>query len=135
MTELSMWAGLSYCNGDWNQLSLGKRGSIISAAVNDWAEEMMGVGGSELRFDSPVYLGGVPTDLIHPALASQSHKHGEIHMYTHRDIYPLFPQDAAASSSGCDAAASRLTRGCNYHRMWFRSRVSSNYLYFSSWIL
>ncbi|GLD58299.1 usherin, partial [Lates japonicus] len=77
VTELSMWAGLSYCDGDWKQLSLAKRGPLISAAVNDWAEETRGVGGAvTLRVDSPLYLGGVPMELAHPALDSQSHKHG-----------------------------------------------------------
>uniref|UniRef100_A0A3B5AVF4 Usherin-like n=1 Tax=Stegastes partitus TaxID=144197 RepID=A0A3B5AVF4_9TELE len=77
--ELSMWVGLSYCDGDWKQLSLAKRGSLISAAVDYWAEETRGVGGTaRLRVDSPLYVGGVPTELIHPALDSRSHKHGEI---------------------------------------------------------
>ncbi|XP_070762485.1 usherin [Enoplosus armatus] len=77
VTELSMWVGLSYCDGDWKQLSLAKRGLLISAAVDDWAEDTMGVGGAvRLRVDSPLYLGGVPTELIHPALDRQSHKHG-----------------------------------------------------------
>ncbi|XP_008295345.1 usherin-like, partial [Stegastes partitus] len=75
--ELSMWVGLSYCDGDWKQLSLAKRGSLISAAVDYWAEETRGVGGTaRLRVDSPLYVGGVPTELIHPALDSRSHKHG-----------------------------------------------------------
>ncbi|XP_068431767.1 usherin [Clinocottus analis] len=77
VTELSMWVGLSYCDGDWKPLSLAKRGSLISAAVNDWAEETRGAGEPvRLRVDSPLYLGGVPKELIHPALNSQSHKHG-----------------------------------------------------------
>lgn len=80
MTELSMWVGLSYCGGDWKRLSLAKRGSLIFAAVDDWAEETRGVGGAvRLRVDSPLYLGGVPRELIHPALDSRSHKHGEIY--------------------------------------------------------
>ncbi|XP_041646715.1 usherin [Cheilinus undulatus] len=77
VTELSMWVGLSYCDGDWKQLLLAKRGSLISAAVNDWAEETRGRGGAvRLRVDSPLYLGGVPSELKHPALDSRSHKHG-----------------------------------------------------------
>uniref|UniRef100_A0A3P9BUF9 Usherin n=1 Tax=Maylandia zebra TaxID=106582 RepID=A0A3P9BUF9_9CICH len=77
--KLSMWVGLSYCDGDWKQLSLAKRGSLISAAVNDWAEEARGMGGAvTLRVDSPLYLGGVPPELIHSALDRRSHKHGEI---------------------------------------------------------
>ncbi|KAM3876945.1 usherin [Diretmus argenteus] len=77
VTELSMWVGLSHCGGNWNQLLLAKHGSVISAAVNDWAEEIVGMGGAgRVTFDSPVYLGGVPNELIHPALASRSHKQG-----------------------------------------------------------
>lgn len=82
VTEFSMWAGLSYCDGDWKQLTLAKRGSLIFAAVNDWAEETTVMGGAvRLRVDSPLYLGGVPRNLIHPALNSQSHKHSEIFVY------------------------------------------------------
>ncbi|KAM9366692.1 usherin [Symphorus nematophorus] len=77
VTELSMWVGLSYCDGDWKPLSLAKRGSLIFASVNDWAEETRGGGGAvRLRVDSPLYVGGVPTELIHPALDIRSHKHG-----------------------------------------------------------
>lgn len=87
VTELSMWVGLSYCDGHWKQLSLAKRGSLISAAVNDWAEETRGVGGAaRLSVDSPLYLGGAPTELIHPALDSRSHKHGEIWLCTEKSI-------------------------------------------------
>lgn len=78
VTELSMWVGLSYCDGDWKPFSLAKRGSLISAAVNDWAEETRG-GAVRLRVDSPLFLGGVPTELIHPALDSRSHRHGELY--------------------------------------------------------
>uniref|UniRef100_A0A3Q4AAY9 Uncharacterized protein n=1 Tax=Mola mola TaxID=94237 RepID=A0A3Q4AAY9_MOLML len=80
MTELRMWVGLSYCDGDWKQLSLVKRGSLIVASVDDWSEETRGVGGAvQLTVDSPLYLGGVPQELIHPALDRRSHKHGEIY--------------------------------------------------------
>uniref|UniRef100_A0A672FK37 Usher syndrome 2A (autosomal recessive, mild) n=1 Tax=Salarias fasciatus TaxID=181472 RepID=A0A672FK37_SALFA len=69
VTELSMWVGLSYCDGDWKQLSLAKRGSLVSAAVDDWAEEARGAGGAAmLRVDSSLYLGGVPGELAHSAL-------------------------------------------------------------------
>uniref|UniRef100_A0A3Q3B8L8 Usher syndrome 2A (autosomal recessive, mild) n=1 Tax=Kryptolebias marmoratus TaxID=37003 RepID=A0A3Q3B8L8_KRYMA len=74
VAELSMWVGLSYCDGDWKQLSLAKRSSLISAAMNDWAEETRGAGGAvRLSVDSPLYLGGVPAKLLHPALDGQSH--------------------------------------------------------------
>lgn len=82
-TELRMWVGLSYCDGDWKRFKLAKRGSLISASVNDWAEETRGEGGPvSLRVDSPLYLGGVPMELVHPSLDSQSHKHGEITWHT-----------------------------------------------------
>lgn len=74
MTELNMWVGLSYCDGGWKKLSLGKRGLLIFAAVDDWAEEARGEV-ARLSVDSALYLGGVPTELRHPAL--RSHGHGE----------------------------------------------------------
>ncbi|KAK6307053.1 hypothetical protein J4Q44_G00222010 [Coregonus suidteri] len=76
MTELSMWAGLSYCDGGWNQLSLVKQGAVISASINDWSEQLREVAGGELGVDSPLYLGGVPPELNHGALVSHSHRHG-----------------------------------------------------------
>lgn len=79
LTELRMWVGLSYCNGDWKHLSLTKRGSLIFAAVDDWEEETLGMGGALRIKDSSLYLGGVPKELVHTALDSQSHKHGEIY--------------------------------------------------------
>lgn len=78
LTELSTWVGLSYCDGDWKQLLLSKRGSLVSAAVDDWAEETKAKGGATwLRVDSPLYLGGVPAGLQHLALEGRSHRHGE----------------------------------------------------------
>lgn len=83
VTELSMWVGLSYCDGDWKQFSLAKRGSLISAAVSNWAEETRGgARPGPLRVDSHLYVGGVPTGLTHPALDTRSHKHGEITYHT-----------------------------------------------------
>lgn len=78
LTELNAWVGLSYCDGDWKQLLLSKRGSLLSAAVGDWAEETKATGGAAwLRVDSPLYLGGVPAELVHVALHGRSHRHGE----------------------------------------------------------
>ncbi|XP_077569166.1 usherin [Stigmatopora nigra] len=76
-TELSMWAGLSYCDGDWKRLSLIKRGSHISASVDDWAEQTKSTQAvGRFRVDSPLYLGGVPIQLAHKALDLYSHRHG-----------------------------------------------------------
>lgn len=78
LTELSAWVGLSYCDGEWKRLLLSKRGSLVSAAVDDWAEETKATGGAvRLRVDSPLYLGGVPAELLHSALDGRSHRHGE----------------------------------------------------------
>ncbi|XP_061132682.1 usherin [Syngnathus typhle] len=77
VTELSMWAGLSYCDGDWKQLSLAKHSSLISAVVDDWAEETREAGtAGRLQVDSPLYVGGVPPQLKHRALDIHSHRHG-----------------------------------------------------------
>ncbi|KAL0969312.1 hypothetical protein UPYG_G00225390 [Umbra pygmaea] len=76
MTELSMWAGLSYCDGGWHQLSLVKEGSIISASIGDWSEQLRAPAGGELWVDSALYLGGVPAELTHAALITHSHRHG-----------------------------------------------------------
>ncbi|KAG7266037.1 hypothetical protein CRUP_020339 [Coryphaenoides rupestris] len=53
-----MWVGLSYCDGDWNQLSLAKRGNVISAAISDWEEQMTGGGGGEGAGCVSIRLGG-----------------------------------------------------------------------------
>ncbi|KAJ0056625.1 hypothetical protein NL108_010576 [Boleophthalmus pectinirostris] len=72
-----MWAGLGYCDGDWKQFSVTKEGSLLSAIVDDWEDMMRGDGQYLLlQVDSLLYLGGVPSELSHPALDSQSHKHG-----------------------------------------------------------
>ncbi|XP_055085949.1 usherin [Periophthalmus magnuspinnatus] len=77
VTSLVMWAGLGYCDGDWKQFSVTKEGSLLSAAVDDWEDMTRGEGQNVLlQVDSPFYLGGVPSALSHPALDSQSHKHG-----------------------------------------------------------
>ncbi|XP_072320975.1 usherin [Eucyclogobius newberryi] len=77
VTYLGMWAGLGYCDGDWKQFSVTKEGSLLSGVVDDWEDMMRGNGQNvQLQVDSPLYLGGVPAELSHHALDSQSHKHG-----------------------------------------------------------
>uniref|UniRef100_A0AAV2LNE7 Usherin n=1 Tax=Knipowitschia caucasica TaxID=637954 RepID=A0AAV2LNE7_KNICA len=74
---LVMWAGLGYCDGEWKEFSVTKEGSLLSAIVDDWEDMTRGeVQTIHLRVDSPLYLGGVPSELNHYALNSQSHKHG-----------------------------------------------------------
>uniref|UniRef100_A0A3B3X6F7 Usher syndrome 2A (autosomal recessive, mild) n=1 Tax=Poecilia mexicana TaxID=48701 RepID=A0A3B3X6F7_9TELE len=106
-TELRMWVGLSYCDGDWKQLSLAKRGSLISAAVGDWAEEMWEVGEpARLRVSSPLYLGGVPVELSHPGLNGQSHKH-EI-CRTNINLSVAYRRSVRVNLDGCPTTESRF---------------------------
>ncbi|KAK7153113.1 hypothetical protein R3I93_011118 [Phoxinus phoxinus] len=74
--ELSVWVGLSYCDGGWNTLSVLKRGLLASAGLNDvYEQERKGTGGP-LTISSPLYVGGVPPGVVHPALNKHSLLHG-----------------------------------------------------------
>ncbi|XP_065144388.2 usherin [Paramisgurnus dabryanus] len=74
--ELSVWVGLSYCDGTWNSLNVLKRGSLVSAGLNDvYEQERKNIGGL-LTISSPLYLGGVPPEVLHPALNQHSLLHG-----------------------------------------------------------
>ncbi|XP_056624652.1 usherin [Triplophysa dalaica] len=74
--EMSVWVGLSYCDGAWNTLNVLKRGSLVSAGLNDVYEQERKVNGGPLRINSPLYLGGVPSEVLHPALNKHSLLHG-----------------------------------------------------------
>ncbi|KAG9336281.1 hypothetical protein JZ751_002628 [Albula glossodonta] len=75
MTQVSLWVGLSYCDGGWNRVSLRKRGAVAAATMNEAEERQLGVAGS-LRVSSAVYLGGIPSGLATRELASISLLHG-----------------------------------------------------------
>ncbi|XP_076156222.1 usherin [Alosa pseudoharengus] len=75
-TQVSLWVGLSYCDGIWNSVSLAKRGVSASAVLNQASEQERGARRGILRVSSPLYLGGVPHNLHHKALNSHSHLHG-----------------------------------------------------------
>ncbi|XP_052001042.1 usherin [Xyrauchen texanus] len=76
MVELSVWVGLSYCDGGWNTLSVLKRGALTSASLNDVYEQERKAMGGPLTITSPMYLGGVPPRVLHPALNKHSLLHG-----------------------------------------------------------
>lgn len=74
--ELSVWVGLSYCDGGWNTLNVLKRGPLASAGLNGvYEQDRKGIGGP-LTISSPLYLGGVPPGVKHPALNKHSLLHG-----------------------------------------------------------
>ncbi|XP_016350129.1 usherin-like, partial [Sinocyclocheilus anshuiensis] len=74
--ELSVWVGLSYCDGGWNTLNVLKRGPLASAGLNGvYEQDRKGIGGP-LTISSPLYLGGVPRGVKHPALNKHSLLHG-----------------------------------------------------------
>ncbi|XP_016124971.1 usherin [Sinocyclocheilus grahami] len=76
MAELSVWVGLSYCDGGWNTLNVLKRGPLASAGLNGiYEQDRKGIGGP-LTISSPLYLGGVPPGVKHPALNKHSFLHG-----------------------------------------------------------
>uniref|UniRef100_A0A3B5M4G7 Usher syndrome 2A (autosomal recessive, mild) n=1 Tax=Xiphophorus couchianus TaxID=32473 RepID=A0A3B5M4G7_9TELE len=109
-TELRMWVGLSYCDGDWKKLSLAKQGSLISAAVGDWAEEIWEVGEpARLRVNSALYLGGVPIELSHPGLNGQSHKHGKMHKKCQViNLSVAYRRSVRVNLDGCPTTESRF---------------------------
>lgn len=113
-----MWVGLSYCDGDWKRFKLAKRGSLISASVDDWAEETRGVGGPvTLRVDSPLYLGGVPMELEHASLDSQSHRHGGIICHTENvgALSPHFMSPFLSSAASSPTGLGGCIRGLTMH--------------------
>ncbi|RXN19458.1 usherin [Labeo rohita] len=74
--ELSVWVGLSYCDGGWNTANVLKRGPLASAGLNDIYEQDRKSMGGSLTVSSPLYLGGVPPEVKHPALNKHSLLHG-----------------------------------------------------------
>ncbi|XP_066526697.1 usherin [Hoplias malabaricus] len=74
--EMSVWVGLSYCDGSWNSATLLKRGELTGAGLNDALEQQRNQRGGPLTINSPLYLGGVPQEIKHPALHQHSLLHG-----------------------------------------------------------
>ncbi|KAJ8400312.1 hypothetical protein AAFF_G00396950 [Aldrovandia affinis] len=74
-TQVSLWVGLSYCDGGWNRVSLQKRGSMAAVSMNGAEEQQRGAAGA-LGLSSPLYLGGIPSSLVHRGLSSLLHGFG-----------------------------------------------------------
>ncbi|KAF7704133.1 hypothetical protein HF521_021205 [Silurus meridionalis] len=74
--ELAVWVGLSYCDGGWNSVMMLKRGALTRAALNHAVEQHRSERGGNLNITSPLYIGGVPGGLQHPALHQHSLLHG-----------------------------------------------------------
>ncbi|XP_075195246.1 usherin [Anomaloglossus baeobatrachus] len=55
-----LWAGLSYCDGRWNHLSLQKEGKHFYVRLNNLMERMIEPEAFEIKVNTPVYVGGVP---------------------------------------------------------------------------
>lgn len=78
---LDVWVGLSYCDGGWNSVTMLKRGALTRAALNHALEQHRSERGGNLNITSPLYVGGVPAGLQHPALHQHSLLHGQIHKH------------------------------------------------------
>ncbi|XP_016076620.1 PREDICTED: usherin [Miniopterus natalensis] len=62
-TQVDLWLGLSYCNGEWNTVMVKREGSVVSASVNELTERVSESRAQALMVNSPVYLGGAPLEL------------------------------------------------------------------------
>uniref|UniRef100_A0A673TE79 Usherin n=1 Tax=Suricata suricatta TaxID=37032 RepID=A0A673TE79_SURSU len=63
LTQVDLWLGLSYCDGKWNKVIIKKKGSILSASMNELREHVSQSGAQPLMVNSPVYVGGTPHEL------------------------------------------------------------------------
>ncbi|XP_058131204.1 usherin [Dasypus novemcinctus] len=59
-TQVDLWLGLSYCDGEWNKVVIQKEGSLLSASMNELIERASESGAQSLTVNSPVYIGGIP---------------------------------------------------------------------------
>ncbi|XP_065600248.1 usherin [Cyrtonyx montezumae] len=62
-TQVDLWLGLSYCDGNWKKVTVNKEGSVVSASVNELREQTLEPGIQQLKVNSPVYIGGVPSEI------------------------------------------------------------------------
>ncbi|XP_040491950.1 usherin [Ursus maritimus] len=63
LTQVDLWVGLSYCDGKWNKVIIKKKGSIISASMNELRKCVSQSRAQPLMVNSPVYMGGTPQEL------------------------------------------------------------------------
>lgn len=62
-TQVDLWLGLSYCDGKWNEVTVNKEGSVISATMNELREQALDPRVQQLKVNSPVYVGGIPPEI------------------------------------------------------------------------
>eukprot|EP00076_Gallus_gallus_P047875 XP_419417.4 usherin isoform X2 [Gallus gallus] len=62
-TQVDLWLGLSYCDGNWNKVTVNKEGSVVSASVNELREQTLEPNVQQLKVNSPVYIGGIPSEI------------------------------------------------------------------------
>ncbi|XP_039386307.1 usherin [Mauremys reevesii] len=62
-TQVALWAGLSYCDGNWKRVAVKKEGSRVSASMNELTEHVLEPRAQQLKVNSPVYVGGIPSEL------------------------------------------------------------------------
>ncbi|XP_078412490.1 usherin [Cetorhinus maximus] len=63
-TRVDLWLGLSYCDGKWKNIILKKQGEVASVNVNGLIKEELATEEEELKINSPIYLGGIPIELL-----------------------------------------------------------------------
>ncbi|XP_002760562.4 usherin [Callithrix jacchus] len=63
-TQVDLLLGKSYCDGRWNKVTIKKEGSFISASMNGLMKHASGSGAQPLVVNSPVYVGGIPQELL-----------------------------------------------------------------------
>nr|XP_031294235.1 usherin [Camelus dromedarius]XP_031294237.1 usherin [Camelus dromedarius] len=61
--QVHLWLGLSYCDGKWNKVMIKRKGSVISASMNELMEHVLEPRALPLMVNSPVYVGGTPQEL------------------------------------------------------------------------
>ncbi|NXF98468.1 USH2A protein, partial [Eubucco bourcierii] len=62
-THVDLWLGLSYCDGKWNKVTVNKEGSTVSASMNELREQTLEPRIQQLKVNSPVYIGGIPSEI------------------------------------------------------------------------
>ncbi|KAM4770863.1 usherin [Rhinophrynus dorsalis] len=62
VAQLNLWAGLSYCDGRWNQVYIKKERALFSIQLNNLVERVVESHNlqPEIHVNSSVYIGGVP---------------------------------------------------------------------------
>lgn len=60
---MDLWLGLSYCDGKWNKVTVNKEGSTVSASMNELREQTLEPHIQQLKINSPVYIGGMPSEI------------------------------------------------------------------------